>query len=96
MNLQKEILQNIEIEDLVSKPQIKDIAELIGIEATRTLIELYNGVSIYIPRVTYWDGAVKKVLRKEEYRKLDIQKIAKELNLSERSVRDKLKNWIES
>lgn len=90
MNIRKEIIENIQIGDLDSKEQLLDIANIIGIDATKLLIENYSGVQIYIPDINSFSPVVKRVVCHEKYKNVSKQKIAKELRISMRTLQKKL------
>lgn len=93
MNIRKEIIENIQIGDLDSKEQLLDIANIIGIDATKLLIENYSGVQIYIPDINSFSPVVKRVICQEKYQNVSKQKIAKELRISVRTLQRKIKSF---
>lgn len=90
LNIKKEIIDNIQIGDLDNKEQLLDIANIIGMEATKLLIENYSGVQIYIPDVNSFGPVVKRVICQEKYQNVSKQKIAKELRISVRTLQRKM------
>ncbi len=67
-----------------------ELIELIGEENTRILYDRYNGLTISFPKSYYSKSYIRSVVQSEsESRK--ISDIAREVNLSERRVRQILK-----
>ena len=92
LNIKSKIIEALTYEDLRQKKELQDIADIIGIEACKKLIEEYNGISIYIPKVTHFDAAVKRVVIEEKKMK-SLMKISKELGMSLRTLKKRLDLW---
>ena len=68
----------------------KELSELIGDAATIKLWENYQGLNISFPKKLYSNEYVKKFIL-ENKDKMSVQEIAKEVGLSDRRVRQILK-----
>lgn len=68
----------------------KELAELIGDTATIKLWENYQGLNISFPKKLYSNEYVKRFIL-ENKDKMSVQEIAKEMGLSDRRIRQILK-----
>ncbi len=74
-------------EDLTE--DLKDLADVIGIENVRKLLKSYSGAQFYIPKITRLDSFVHNYLSSNKSK--DTKKLAYELSCSEQYVRNKRK-----
>jgi|GEM_PF-1057196 len=93
MNLKREIIEDIQADDLKGNEFLSDIVALIGIESTRILIENLSGIQFYIPTFKTYDSSIRRVLQKPENKGLSALKISQELGMSKRTIQKLRKTW---
>lgn len=82
--MKKNPLNDIEETELTD--DLKVIADVIGMDMVRIMLENFQGLSFYIPRLTRLDKFVERYILQNSERPLKM--IAKELNVSEQFLRD--------
>jgi Mor family transcriptional regulator len=79
-------LEDIEIDDLPSEQ--RDLAELVGIETYRRLVERYGGLrQIYIPKLTELGRRARNEEIVDKFNGCNFSELAREYDLSEVMVR---------
>ncbi|GAB1371178.1 hypothetical protein MASR1M45_12400 [Candidatus Kapaibacterium sp.] len=83
-----EILNHLEIQDLSGDTLM--IAELVGVDTAKLLLQYFDGLTLTIQRVKYMDGLILKYLKEKypdrKFTKREIIKIAKDINRSPRDT----------
>lgn len=78
--------KDVQLEDL-QNPTIRDLAEIVGVEAAMEIVATYSGMVIYIPKL----DSVYRVMRdrkiREEYDGYNTRQLAKRYDVSESWVR---------
>jgi DNA-binding CsgD family transcriptional regulator len=77
------VINEIEIEDLT--PDLRLIAELIGLENVRNLIDNLSGINIYIPKISRLGSFIARYVKSNKSK--SIKQIARELTVSEQLVK---------
>ena len=60
-----DLLEMVQMENLDEEQKV--LAELIGLEAFKSLVRAFNGTSIYIPKIESLEKTVRDELIKEEF-----------------------------
>ena len=60
-----DLLEKVQMENLDEEQKM--LAELIGLEAFKSLVRAFNGTSIYIPKIESLEKAVRDEMIKEEF-----------------------------
>lgn len=87
--MNEEVVKYIEFDDL--PPDMQEVAEVLGIEAARTLISECGGMRLQIPMPKSVKPAIKKYVT-VHIKKLTVRQIARRLNFTERYVSSIVKN----
>ncbi len=80
-----DLLEQLQLEHLADEP--RRVAEAIGIEAYRKLVEMFAGCTMYIPTVDKLTIKVRDSLIKEEYTGYNHRELAIRYGISEQWVR---------
>jgi hypothetical protein len=77
------VINQIENEDLT--PDLQLIAELIGLDNVRCLIDNLSGVNIYIPKISRLSNFIERYVKSNKER--SVKQLARELTVSEQLVK---------
>ena len=89
-----ELLENIQIEDL--RDRDRELAETIGMDAWRKLIDVYGGTGrMYIPQVDMVVIPIRDQLIRREFNGDNFYELARKWNMTERSIREIVKDKIQ-
>ncbi len=83
------LLDNIELQDL--KEDYLEMAEIIGLDNYKKLVDRYNGASVYIPTVDRLTKKDRDTLIREEFNGGNIKELANKYNLTESWIREIVK-----
>ena len=83
------LLDNVELQDL--KEDYLEMAEIIGLDNYKKLVDRYNGASVYIPTVDRLTKKDRDTLIREEFNGGNIRELAKKYHLSENWIREIVK-----
>ena len=81
-----DLLDKIQLDNL--EEEQKALAELIGMDAFRSLVRAFNGTSIYIPKIESLEKTVRDQLIKEEFDVGNYRKLALKYGLTETWIRN--------
>lgn len=81
-----DLLDRVQMENLDEEQ--KSLAELIGLEAFKSLVRTFNGTSIYIPKIESLEKTVRDELIKEEFDGGNYKKLALKYGLTETWIRN--------
>lgn len=81
-----DLLDRVQIENLDEEQ--KSLAELIGLEAFKSLVRAFNGTSIYIPKIESLEKTVRDELIKEEFNGGNYKELALKFGLTETWIRN--------
>ena len=81
-----DLLDKIQLDNL--EEEQKALAELIGMDAFRSLVRAFNGTSIYIPKIESLEKTVRDQLIKEEFDGGNYRKLALKYGLTETWIRN--------
>lgn len=81
-----DLLDRVQIENLDEEQ--KFLAELIGLEAFKSLVRAFNGTSIYIPKIESLEKTVRDELIKEEFNGGNYKELALKFGLTETWIRN--------
>ena len=85
MQKEKEIYNQLQIDDLTD--DARDIAERIGIESFRKLVQEFGGSSFYIPFLRSFPKFLSRIIPELLAEGYSIRKISQLLNVSQNTVR---------
>lgn len=74
--------RDVRLEDLKSET-MRELAEVIGFDATMRLVETYSGMVIYVPKMDSVLSAIRARLIREEFDGTNARKLAIRYNVSE-------------
>lgn len=89
MNEQRELLELLTLDDL--QGESRELAEVVGMELFRRLVELYGGANIYIPKVEGLILPMRNDLIVREYTGNNIFELSRKWGLTERRIQDIVK-----
>ncbi len=81
-----EVIQKIKIEDLDEEQ--KQLAELIGIDKYKILLQTYGGMSIYIPKPDSFAATIRNEQIKQEFNGSNFKELSRKYGLTEVWVRN--------
>ena len=81
-----DLLDRVQMENLDEEQ--KSLAELIGLEAFKSLVRNFNGTSIYIPKIESLEKTVRDELIKEEFDGGNYKELALKYGLTETWIRN--------
>lgn len=81
-----DLLEKVQMENLDEEQKM--LAELIGLEAFKSLVRAFNGTSIYIPKIESLEKAVRDEMIKEEFDGRKLQRTGSEIWLTETWIRN--------
>lgn len=81
-----EVIQKIQIEDLDEEQ--KQLAELIGIDKYKILLQTYGGMSIYIPKPDSFAATIRNEQIKDEFDGSNYKELSRKYGLTEVWVRN--------
>lgn len=88
-----EILEKLELDDMIGDTRM--IAEIVGIDVARALMNHFDGLSLSIQKVKYMDKLLVRHLRIKypcaEYSKRELLKISKEIQRNPRETKRLMK-----
>lgn len=64
---------------------LKSVADVIGIDATRKLIQTHAGTKIYVPSIKSLPTVMRRLVSRT-YKSKSVQEIARQLSISERTA----------
>ena len=77
-----DLLEKVQMENLDEEQKM--LAELIGLEAFKSLVRAFNGTSIYIPKIE----SLEKAVRDEEFDGGNYRELALKFGLTETWIRN--------
>lgn len=80
------LLDRVQMDNLDEEQ--KALAELIGLEAFKSLVRVFNGTSIYIPKIESLEKTVRDELIKEEFDGGNYKELALKYGLTETWIRN--------
>ena len=81
-----DLLEMVQMENLDEEQKV--LAELIGLEAFKSLVRAFNGTSIYIPKIESLEKTVRDELIKEEFDGSNYKELALKYGLTETWIRN--------
>lgn len=81
-----DLLDKVQLDNL--EEEQKALAELIGMDAFRSLVRAFNGTSIYIPKIESLEKTVRDQLIKEEFDGGNYRELALKYGLTETWIRN--------
>ena len=87
--MSEELVKLVEFDDL--SEDMKEVAEVLGIEAVRTLIKDCGGLRFQVPTYRSIKPAMRKYIHNSKC-KLTVRQIARRINVSERYVKNIIAN----
>ena len=81
-----DLLEMVQMENLDEEQKV--LAELIGLEAFKSLVRAFNGTSIYIPKIESLAKTVRDELIKEEFDGSNYKELALKYGLTETWIRN--------
>lgn len=81
-----DLLDKVQLDNL--EEEQKTLAELIGMDAFRSLVRAFNGTSIYIPKIESLEKTVRDQLIKEEFDGGNYRELALKYGLTETWIRN--------
>ena len=81
-----DLLEKVQMENLDEEQKM--LAELIGLEAFKSLVRAFNGTSIYIPKIESLEKAVRDEMIKEEFDGGNYRELALKFGLTETWIRN--------
>lgn len=81
-----DLLEMVQMENLDEEQKV--LAELIGLEAFKSLVRAFNGTSIYITKIESLEKTVRDELIKEEFDGSNYKELALKYGLTETWIRN--------
>ena len=81
-----DLLEMVQMENLDEEQRV--LAELIGLEAFKSLVRAFNSTSIYIPKIESLEKTVRDELIKEEFDGSNYKELALKYGLTETWIRN--------
>lgn len=82
----------MDIEKITSLEQLsgdqKELAEIVGLEAYRKLVENFGGCQIYIPKLEMTLKKIRNIEIRNSFNGSNYRELAKKYHLSEKTVRE--------